>query len=568
MAAQNSSSCLKDHNLRRTEKGYMKTQNHYGHTGGSTESQLAAYRVCKKLIGHVAAHATRESFFQVLAHEIKPVCRYDRLCINLYDEENKLLSLFTSADGKVVRALSKDSRRSGGTIAEIAITTGKPVIITDIANYPQIKAHPLYEAGLTSTLAIPLILGSRTMGTLHCSFVASPPDIVSILSFLSELSPVLALCLFTVLAEERLAYPPPPPAASRKEGRPSLYLPGMASVMATLKCVAGLNVPVMFTGETGTGKTYLARLLHECSRRSRGNFVKVNCPALAPTLFESEMFGHARGAFTGASAKRAGRLEMAQGGTLFLDEIAELSPEMQSKLLHVLEDQMFERVGESVPISVDVRLVSATNVNIREALAARLLRRDLFYRLSAVVIPLPPLRRRPNDIPPLAAHFMTEQARAFGMKALALPAAVMRILLDYTWPGNMRELRNVINMILIHSLTGEVTPQKVRSLLEESREEREEAFPRLSGSPADEGPAPAEDSTAYIKDPQPLTIQQMEKKHILHVLRKTNGVLSGTAGAAALLGIPRTTLQYRMKKLGISKAAVWEKDFLSGGEGG
>ena len=358
----------------------MKGGTYAGQEEGLTESQLAAYRVCKELIGHVAAHATRESFFQVLAHAVKPVCRYDRLCINLYDAENKLLSLFTAADGRVIRSLSQDSRRSGGTVAEIAITTGKPVIITDIASYPRIRAHPLYEAGLTSTVAIPLILGGRTMGTLHCSFVTSPPDIVSILGFLSELSPVLALCLSTVLAEERPARLPPS-TASRKEGRPPLDLPGMAEVMATLKRVAGLNVPVMFTGETGTGKTYLARCLHECSRRNRGGFVKVNCPALAPTLFESEMFGHARGAFTGANAKRVGRLEMAQGGTLFLDEIAELSPEMQSKLLHVLEDQMFERVGESVPISVDVRLVSATNVNVREAMAARLLRRDLFLSL-------------------------------------------------------------------------------------------------------------------------------------------------------------------------------------------
>lgn len=539
----------------------MKGGTYAGQEEGLTESQLAAYRVCKELIGHVAAHATRESFFQVLAHAVKPVCRYDRLCINLYDAENKLLSLFTAADGRVIRSLSQDSRRSGGTVAEIAITTGKPVIITDIASYPRIRAHPLYEAGLTSTVAIPLTLGGRTMGTLHCSFVTSPPDIVSILGFLSELSPVLALCLFTVLAEERPRLPPS--AAGRKEGRPPLDLPGMAEVMATLKRVAGLNVPVMFTGETGTGKTYLARCLHECSRRNRGGFVKVNCPALAPTLFESEMFGHARGAFTGASAKRVGRLEMAQGGTLFLDEIAELSPEMQSKLLHVLEDQMFERVGESVPISVDVRLVSATNVNVREAMAARLLRRDLFYRLSAVIIPLPPLRRRSADIPPLAAYFMAEQARAFGMRALPLSPAVLRTLTGYDWPGNMRELRNVINMILIRSLTGEVTPQAVRSLLEESREDC--AAPPPGGLIGDAAPA---GEAAYMKDPQPLTIQEMEKQHILHVLRKTKGVLSGAAGAAALLGIPRTTLQYRMKKLGISKASLTEEDSLPTAGGG
>lgn len=222
----------------------------------------------------------------------------------------------------------------------------------------------------------------------------------------------------------------------------------MSGVMSVARKAAQLQIPVLITGETGTGKSMLARWLHRRSPRRSANFVKVNCPSLAPTLFESEMFGYAKGAFTGAHAKRVGRIEMAQNGTLFLDEIGELSPDMQSKLLQVMEENSFERVGEAVPVDVDMRVISATNINLPEALARGRLRRDLFYRLAAVVLHMPPLRQRKNDIPLLVTHFTTQFSRQCELRPPRLSKAVLRELYCHDWPGNIRELRNVITRIL------------------------------------------------------------------------------------------------------------------------
>lgn len=298
---------------------------------------------------------------------------------------------------------------------------------------------------------------------------------MEILNFLLELSPVLTTFLFAVLAEERVANARTArerPGAEDRAG--SLVLEtrlletrDMSGVMSVARKAAQLQIPVLITGETGTGKSMLARWLHRRSPRRSANFVKVNCPSLAPTLFESEMFGYAKGAFTGAHAKRVGRIEMAQNGTLFLDEIGELSPDMQSKLLQVMEENSFERVGEAVPVDVDMRVISATNINLPEALARGRLRRDLFYRLAAVVLHMPPLRQRKNDIPLLVTHFTTQFSRQCELRPPRLSKAVLRELYCHDWPGNIRELRNVITRILLHSLDAPVTADFVREALHE-----------------------------------------------------------------------------------------------------
>jgi transcriptional regulator with GAF, ATPase, and Fis domain len=302
---------------------------------------------------------------------------------------------------------------------------------------------------------------------------------------------------------------------------------------------------VLLLGETGTGKSMLAHYIHNASPRSKGRFVKVNCPALPQTLFESELFGHVRGAFTGAVQKRIGRFELAHEGTLFLDEIGELTSEMQSKLLMVLEDSSFERLGDSTPLAVDVRIVAATNIAMSDALARGRFRRDLFYRLSACTLEMPPLRRRKEDIPLLAAAFAKEVSRKMGTPAVRLSPAHVALLRGYDWPGNVRELVNVVGRISMKAAQEKhLTLDMVERVIRESGSFRDCGQADAGGIAAGRDPRVPGGSATRLED--------VERDHIRRVLDRTGGVISGPRGAAAVLGIPRTTLQHRLHKLGIT----------------
>ena len=325
----------------------------------------------------------------------------------------------------------------------------------------------------------------------------------------------------------------------------------MTKVMALARKAAKLHIPVLISGETGTGKSMLARWLHLHSPRRAANFVKVNCPSLAPTLFESEMFGYAKGAFTGAYAKRIGRIEMAQKGTLFLDEIGELSLDMQSKLLQVMEDSSFERVGDARSINVDIRVLSATNIDLETSLAQGRLRRDLFYRLASVTLRLPPLRDRRSDIPILVDYYIKQFSKSWLIEPPHLSASVLGALCNHDWPGNIRELRNVVSRLLLHSLDGAVTEALVRETLHE--------WDNISGQTAKPAQLLSLSASAEIplqapsrgNDTDLPSLEENERAHILEALRLTGGRLSGPRGAAALLKVPRSTLQHRIRKLGI-----------------
>jgi transcriptional regulator with PAS, ATPase and Fis domain len=324
----------------------------------------------------------------------------------------------------------------------------------------------------------------------------------------------------------------------------------MREVMRKVGAVSGLNIPVLLLGETGTGKSLLAQVIHLKSPRKDSHFIKVNCPALSPTLFESELFGHAKGSFTGAVSKRVGRFELAHGGTLFLDEIAELSPEMQSKFLQVLEDARFERVGESVSLAVNVRVLAATNVHPGSAVAQGKLRADLYYRLSPCVIELPPLRRRLEDIPPLAAALSAQVSAALGLPGIAFSKSMLQPLLNYSWPGNVRELRNVVSKLLVLRSMGKTLSTAV---LEDVLRENNQTTIQAAGNPPPQGPQEEQGKNKRSEETKERdeTLAAMEKEHILRILRRTGGVVSGPHGAAEILGLPRTTLQNRMRKLGL-----------------
>jgi formate hydrogenlyase transcriptional activator len=319
---------------------------------------------------------------------------------------------------------------------------------------------------------------------------------------------------------------------------------GMRRVLADVEQVAGSDVTVLLLGETGTGKELLARALHERSRRAHRAFVPVNCAALPENLVESEMFGHERGSFTGAHARKAGRFELAHRGTLFLDEIGDLPLNAQAKLLRVLQDGEVHRVGGLQPIKVDVRIVAATNQDLSTCVADRKFREDLFYRLSVFPISIPPLRDRAQDIPLLATHLAAQFANRFGKPIRGLAEDALPPLQSYHWPGNVRELQNVMERAVILATDGVIAAEHI-------------ALHRILAPVVPAPPSPVGD-TAQADPPAPrecapATLADAERRAIIHALRQAEGRVSGPAGAAALLGLKPTTLHAKMKKLGVRR---------------
>jgi len=289
--------------------------------------------------------------------------------------------------------------------------------------------------------------------------------------------------------------------------------------------VAPTDSTVLIQGETGSGKELFARAVHSRSTRRQRPLVKVNCGAIPAGLVESELFGHVRGAFTGALEKRIGRFELADGGTIFLDEIGELPPETQVKLLRVLQEREFEPVGSSRTIRVNVRVIAATNRNLEEEVRAGRFRADLLYRLNVFPIPVPPLRERREDVPLLAAFFLSTLSKKIGKVLEGFSRKSMLRLSEYSWPGNIRELQNVIERAAILA-SGPIV--EVEAGLLAGRTEAE-----VSG-----------------------TLQEVERRHIASVLRGTHGVIEGAGGAARILGLHPNTLRSRMKKLGIASGGA------------
>ena len=303
----------------------------------------------------------------------------------------------------------------------------------------------------------------------------------------------------------------------------------MEDILALVKRVAASRATVLITGESGTGKELIARAIHQCSNRAAKSCISVNCGALTETLLESELFGHERGAFTDAVAMRKGRFELADGGTLFLDEVAEMSQSLQVKLLRVLQEMEFERVGGARTIKVDVRVVAATNRDLKEEVEAGRFREDLFYRLNVVHLHLPPLRERQEDIPLLAAHFIKKYVQENLRDKTRITPEALQVLIHYAWPGNVRELENVMERAVILCSNNTISPQDL---------------------PAELAPAPAEsrldvDRFIPLNTPLPEALDSIEEQMIRRALEKSGQV---QVRAAELLGITKSLLQYKLKK--------------------
>ena len=310
--------------------------------------------------------------------------------------------------------------------------------------------------------------------------------------------------------------------------------PALKKVLAQIEMVAPTNANVLILGESGTGKELVARAIHDRSPRKAAALVRVNCASVPRELFESEFFGHVRGAFTGAVKDRVGRFELANGGTLFLDEIGEVPLELQSKLLRVLQEGQFEKVGEDRTRTVDVRIIAATNRDLATEVKAGRFREDLYYRLSVFPIELPPLRNRVEDIPVLAQHFLQESARKLGATAPRLASANVKELQSYDWPGNVRELQNVIERAVIRSRNG-------RLELGLSR-------PGVTSRPLRKSDSAPTAAPASLHD-----LKHHERAFILEALARTRGKIYGPDGAAALLGVKPTTLSSKVHRMGLKK---------------
>ena len=304
--------------------------------------------------------------------------------------------------------------------------------------------------------------------------------------------------------------------------------PSLQRVLRLVETVATTDAAVLIRGETGTGKELIAGLIHRLSARRNGPLVQFNCTAIPAGLLDSELFGHERGAFTGAIARRIGRFELAHKGTLVLDEIGDLPLELQPKLLRVLEEQEFERIGSTQTIRSDARVIAATNRPLEELVERGEFRADLFYRLNVFPIDVPPLRERRDDIPLLVRHFVAHHARNLGRRPVSISPDVMETLVQHPWPGNVRELQHVIHRAVILSRGDSL---------------------QLPGLEPPVKPA-------RTPGPQRETFEDAVREHILEVLRETNGVVAGPRGAAVRLGLKRTTLLSKMEKLGITPADV------------
>lgn len=487
----------------------------------------------------ILSEYTREGLFRALAVEIKKLFPYDRCSIHLYDRKSNSLSYFATAEGIKPDGITCEGSRPlhKGSVARMVIESRRPVIIKDLSKSDDLTtAESMWKEGLRSTLAFPLIIRDEILGSLHFSFKKCPQNLDELCDFIEELSVQITIAIDNMLSYDQLR------GINEKLQKEKRYVlerldrlnqkfyynsSVMVDLMRDVGLVADTDTSVLISGETGTGKDHIARYIHNLSLRKDHLFVKVNCAALVPTLIESELFGHAKGSFTGAGSRRIGRFEMADGGTVFLDEIGDLPIQSQAKLLQVLEERTFERVGESTPMSADFRVISATNQDLPRKIQENTFRRDLYYRVNTVHLNIPPLRDRIGDIPLLVRCFTTNFAEKLQKPEARYTTAAIEALSQYPWPGNVRELENLVERIMIHRSGHLITDDDIQRLVQ-----------------------PLErNDTGGERDF--LTRDEMERKHIEDALKKCGWVIGGSTGAARLLGIPRTTLQYRMKRLGI-----------------
>ena len=500
----------------------------------------------------IASIRDKNTLIRTLKATLKSLFKFNDCAVVIFNDDRSTYRVFLSdcESGRAdhpdfARILDYDYPTVDG-IHDRALASTEAVIV-DIAklNVSMPNINFIWETGLREIAAVRLLEGDRVFGALTLLSTEKGSFTDTDRRLLRGVSDQMSIAISNVLANEKINHQLEEIRLYRQrledenlylqEEIDEVYRPGeivgtgrlMQKVFRLISQVSRSDSTVLILGETGTGKELVARAIHSNSLRSDKLMVRLNCAALPPTLVESELFGHERGSFTGAVERRIGKFELADGGTLFLDEVAELSLELQAKLLRAVQEREIERVGGRTPININVRIVAATNRNLLDEVNAGRFRSDLFYRLNVFPIVLPPLRERPEDIPSLASHFIAKRARKTNSVAAKLSVDAMRRLTEYAWPGNVRELEHVLERAVL--LSGGTT----------IREEHLLIF---------DGP-----QSTVRTESRPKTIVENERDHILEVLRQCEGRVSGAGGAAELLGIPPSTLNSRIKKLGIKR---------------
>ncbi|HET9218761.1 MAG TPA: sigma 54-interacting transcriptional regulator [Terriglobia bacterium] len=485
-----------------------------------------------------------KTLFVAISKSLREVLHNDYTSLALHDKELDRLRIyaldFPTGSGLVHEAMDVplDGSRSGK-----AFTERKPLLMKDFHSpeFHSDVSKRLSQEGLRSGLSVPLISNQGPIATMTLASRKVDAFSESDLELMVQISVQVAIAVENALAFQQIG------ELKNKLAKEKLYLedeirtefnfdeivgnsPALRRILQQIENVAATDSTVLILGETGTGKELIARAIHNLSGRTSHTFVKLNCSAIPAGLLESELFGHERGAFTGAIAQKIGRFELADGGTLFLDEVGDIPLELQPKLLRVLQEQEFERLGSNRTIHTNVRLVAATNRDLDVMVNSREFRSDLFYRLNVFPIIAPPLRDRVEDVPLLVRYFAQKLSRRMNKRIETVSEETLNAMMRYHWPGNIRELENFVERAVIltkgTNLNAPVWELEIQT-------------------PAD-GDGDAR--------PRPATLEAAEREHILDALRNTNWIIAGPNGAAARLGMKRTTLQSRIKKLGITRS--------------
>ena len=502
----------------------------------------------------IITNLTQQALLRSISEALHPVIPFERCAITLYQPERDSFR-FLAVEGELLSDYFRTGQEFSRdeTCGSWVFDHQRPLVRRDLEKEQQYpNERRLAAEGIQSMCVVPLALQGKCIGLL--SIVSQQTDRYSDedAAFLQEVANQVGLAVQNMQSYQEIA------SLKARLEKENVYLreelraehnfeeivgnsPALLKALHAVEQVAPTDSTVLIYGETGTGKELVARAIHSRSSRNGRALVSVNCSAISAGLVESELFGHMKGAFTGALERRIGRFELANGGTIFLDEIGELSLETQVKLLRVLQEHEFEPVGSSHPLRVDVRVIAATNRNLREAVQAGRFRSDLFYRLNVFPIELPPLRERRSDIPQLVAFCLSQFSKRLGKKIDGVSRESMENLVNYPWPGNIRELQNVIERAMI--VSADPTLRLDRDLMPVAAEAK--------GVEAPEADA-LEDRQADLKSGKPLlTLDEVERNHILAALQHAGGVVDGPKGAARILNLHPNTLRHRMDKLGI-----------------
>ena len=504
------------------------------------------FRLLLEVNNAVVSHLNMDDVFASVSASLQKVIQHDGCSLMLYEPDTgqyRCHVLKVSKNESFVEEGRADtSVKSPGCVA---FSTRAPAVFTErdliaLAAESKIAQHLLSE-GVKSFCSIPLQSHDRILGTLNIGRLREDTFGADEVALLTQVAQQIAIAVENGLAYRQIA------ELKEKLNEEKLYLEReirsehnfeeivgdsapLKQVLAQVEIVSPTDSTVLIQGETGTGKELIARAIHNLSGRRSRTFVKLNCAAIPTGLLESELFGHEKGAFTGAIAQKIGRFELANGGTLFLDEVGDIPLELQSKFLRVLQEQEFERLGSNRTIRVDIRLVAATNRDLAQMVTDKQFRSDLYYRLNVFPIHNPPLRERAGDVESLVRYFTQKFAARMNKRITAIPAETMTALLNYHWPGNIRELENVVERAVILTRGSSLSVP-----LAELRARRT--------------PTGA-DSRNFS------TLEDAEREHIRQALHQANWLVGGPSGAAAKLGMKRTTLQSKMVKLGIERPAA------------